>query len=77
MKILKKGYVGCCMRVLSKRDDFGFDWDQIKEAEVIAEGWVDLKSEPRLGKGSGIITNLQILTKGVRICKLYEKKLVY
>lgn len=49
------------------------DIEEIGEAEVIGEGWVDLKSKPKLGKGSGMITNFQLLTKGVKHCNLHSE----
>lgn len=73
----KKGYVGCCIRVIGKRskeDDITYDWGEIEEAKEIAEGWVDLRSELKLGKGSGVITNLMLLTLEVKSCKQYIDK---
>lgn len=72
----KKGYVGCCMRVLSNHitgEEYGYDWYKINSAKEVAEGWVDLKSRPKLGKGSGIISNLQILTLETKSCDLYKQ----
>jgi len=71
----KKGYVGCCLRVVGKRsreDDLTYDWEEINEAKEVAEGWVDLKSRVKLGKGSGIITNLMLLTQEVKSCNQYR-----
>jgi hypothetical protein len=64
---IMNGYVGCSLRVLGK------DWSQISEANEIAEGWVDLRSELTLGKGSGIICNLQLLTIGVTKCEEFQE----
>jgi hypothetical protein len=73
----KKGYVGCCLRVIGKRSHGGeltYDWGEIKEAKEIGEGWVDLKSEIKLGKGSGVITNFMLLTLEVKTCNQYSPK---
>lgn len=67
----KKGYIGCCLRVIGKRsknDDITCDYDEITQAKEVAVGWVDLKSTVKLGKGSGIITNLMLLTLEVKSC---------
>lgn len=68
----KKGYVGCCIRAL--HGSKVYDFTEINEADEIGEGWVDLKSQVKLGKGSGIITNMQLLTKGVKSCKQFDFK---
>lgn len=65
----KKGYVGCCIRVI----DGNLDYYEINEAKEIAEGWVDLKSNINLGKGSGIISNLQLLTLEVKSCRQFKQ----
>lgn len=67
----KKGYVGCCIRVLNNEQ---LDWTEINEAEEIGEGWVDLKSDVTLDKGSGVITNFQLLTLKVNSCDQYTEK---
>lgn len=67
----KNGYVGCCIRVLDRvkiGDEYFID------AEEVAEGWVDLKCFPKLGKGSGMITNFQILTLKTTKCPNYINK---
>ena len=71
----KKGYVGCCLRVIGKRsktDDDTYDWTEINEAKEVGEGWVDLRSKVKLGKGSGIITNLMLLTLEVKSCNQFD-----
>lgn len=70
---LRHGFVGCCLRVIDdiKHPD-GYDYREIEEAEEVAEGWVDLKTRPTFGEGSGIISNLQIITKGVKSCKQFK-----
>jgi len=71
----KKGWVGCCMRAMTNRmsgDGLGYDFHKINNAKEIGEGWVDLKSRVKIGKGSGVITNFQILTLGVESCELFE-----
>lgn len=71
---LKRGYVGCALRgITNMKHPDGYDHDEIEEAEIVAEGWVDLKTRPTLsGDGSGIISNLQIITKGVKSCKQFK-----
>lgn len=65
---IEKGYVGCCIRVLNLPNR---DFEEITDAEEIGEGWVDLKS--RIGRASsGMITNFQLLTKGVKSCNFYK-----
>lgn len=73
----KKGYVGCCLRVLpkySREIDDSFDWDEINEAKEVGEGWVDLRSRI-FGEQSGIISNCQLLTLEVTSCNKYTLKL--
>lgn len=68
----KKGYVGCCLRVMPKHngiDNITYDWDEITETKEVAEGWVDLRSKVKLGNGSGVITNLMLLTLETKKCK--------
>jgi hypothetical protein len=63
------GYVGCCLRVMGK------DWTEIIEGKEVAEGWVDLRASIDEIKGSGIITNLQLLTKQISACDSLTKKI--
>lgn len=73
----KKGYVGCCLRVIGKRGKDAidtFDHDVIDIAKEIGEGWVDLRSTVFREKGSGFITNFQLITLEVQKCRMYEKK---
>lgn len=74
--ITKKGYVGCTLRVLDKVPSNGrttFDWEEINKAKEIAEGWVDLRSRVKLGKGSGITTNKMLLTLEVESCNQHTE----
>lgn len=48
------------------------DWTEINEAKEVAEGWVDLRSDIKLGEGSGIITNLMLLTLEVKSCNQFK-----
>ena len=61
-----KGYVGCA-KFLEKQSH-GF----VTEGEELAEGWVDLKARV-FSKPSGVITNYQLLTLGIKKCKLFEQ----
>lgn len=63
---IKKGYVGCCLRTSN------YDYYEILEAKEVAEGWVDLRSKFKLGKGSGIITNNMLLTLEVKECRQFK-----
>lgn len=70
---VEKGYVGCAeysrrMRTESEKEDISF----VTEFEQLGEGWVDLKSHV-FGKSSGITTNFQLLTKGVKRCTEFEQ----
>lgn len=65
-ELTKQGYVGCTLNAK------GMGHGAITEAEVIAEGWVDLKSKIKLGRGSGVLTNLQLITKCVTDCREYS-----
>lgn len=62
------GFVGCAIRVKCCTEQVSED--DIIEINTLAEGWVDLRAVP-FGKSSGIITNLQIVTKGVSSCGAY------
>ncbi len=64
-QIMNQGYVGCAEFARKEHYDF------IIEAEELAEGWVDLKTRI-FGKKSGVITNLQLLTKEVKTCKEFQ-----
>ncbi len=65
-QIMNQGYVGCAEFARKEHYDF------IIEAEELAEGWVDLKSRFTLNRGSGITTNKQLLTVGVKKCKQFQ-----
>ena len=71
-ELTKQGYVGCCIKVINSIKKL--DHEEITEAEEVAEGWVDLKSKLKLGKGSGITTNLMLLTKKVKRCNQYNNE---
>ena len=64
------GFVGCAIRV--KYCTEPVSEDDIIGVNTLAEGWVDLRTVP-FGRPSGIITNLQIVTKGVSICDAYRE----
>lgn len=64
--LTEKGYVGCCLRVETPAKDH---WE-VTEGEEIGEGWVDLRSSV-FGKSSGMLTNLQLLTKGIKKCNSF------
>lgn len=63
-----KGYVGCAQAC--RKESYSF----ISTVEEIATTWVDLRSRPFSDKGSGIITNNQIVTLGVEECQYYYEK---
>lgn len=63
-----KGYVGCCIRCYDK------DHWEINNAKEIAEGWVDLRASIECEKGSGLITNYQLLTLEVTSCDSFMSK---
>jgi len=65
---LAKGWVGCAE--YAEKENFDF----IKEAKELGEGWVDLRS-PVFGSKSGVITNLQLLTLEVKECKAFSNKI--
>lgn len=68
----EKGYVGCAeyaRRCFKDSPSYSF----VTEGEEIAEGWVDLKSYI-FTKPSGISTNYQLLTRGIKKCKEFELK---
>lgn len=79
----EKGYVGCCAPLRMARrqpqiiggevrdEDEDVRYDFISIADEIATGWVDLRSMP-FGKSSGIITNVQLITLGVKKCSEYQ-----
>lgn len=76
-ELAKQGYVGCCMFVIQSRitkedDNEERDISFLLKAKEAAEGWVDLRSRPN-GKGSGIVTNFQLLTLEVEDCKEYQQ----
>jgi len=72
---LKKGYVGCCLRVIDKphTNYDTYDYDEINEGKEVGEGWVDLKSRP-FNKPSGVISNLQLITLEIKSCSKYESR---
>lgn len=61
------GYVGCVQ--YTRVENYHF----IGECEELGEGWVDLRASI-FGKGTGIITNLQLLTLKVKSCKAFVHK---
>jgi hypothetical protein len=63
---LNQGWVGCAQGCTNAKE-------LNPEAKEIAEGWVDLKTMP-FSEHSGIISNMQTLTKEVVYCSLYEDK---
>lgn len=69
-----KGYVGCAYFVSIEDHSDNRILSTIIEAEEVAEGWVDLRASV-FGEKSGIITNLQILTKNVKSCTKFEEKI--
>lgn len=80
-ELMEKGYTGCCLRLIG-RDDHeikSYDYDQILEAKEIAEGWVRTKVGIfKHNKNSneiahGLITNFQLITKGVTKCLKHTK----
>ena len=89
-KRMKQGYIGCTMLVWDTHRDITEDkcpicgrppetksesiFSYVGEAEVVAEGWVDLRCRPKLGKGAGVLTNYQLVTKGVRECSAYRSE---
>ena len=68
---IKKGFVGCSIRVQHKPNDDHLEIIHVKE---IGEGWVDLRSTVDRDKGSGVITNFQLMTLEVSKCNLYQQK---
>jgi len=64
-----EGYVGCCLRAL----DPPRDHHEIEVGEAVASGWVDLKSDIWNDKGSGMVTNEQLVTLGIKSCKAFIK----
>lgn len=64
-----KGYVGCCGRAFDYPHTF--DYDVILEGKEVAEGWVDLKSGI-FGKGSGVVTNYQMITFMIKLCNQFN-----
>lgn len=75
-KNTEKGYVGCCIKVMNS-GDFDFDDEvcpsEIEIAKEVGIGWVDLKSNVFSERGSGTITNFQVLTLEVKKCRLFVK----
>jgi hypothetical protein len=69
-----KGYVGCCLPI--KKEKAGFNVDReysfIESGEEVAEGWVDLRSKP-FGDGSGVSTNFQLITLGIKRCSEFKE----
>lgn len=68
---LIKGYVGCCAKLLDNGR-----WEEeipVTEGEELAEGWVDTRALPG-NRSSGVISNMQFLTKGIFKCKKYTKE---
>lgn len=71
-KNAEKGYVGCAEYTRRwKREDTSADF--VSEGHELAEGWVDLKAYI-FTKPSGISTNFQLLTKGIKVCQEFEQK---
>ena len=70
-----KGWVGCAGPIAKNyEDNQNFVYGVVVKDELsLGEGWVDLRSSPKLGKGSGIITNFQLLCKEVKSCKHFEE----
>ena len=68
-EIEQGGYVGCCMFVRNDNDSIDF----IEDAVEVAEGWVDLRARP-FSKGSGIISNLQLITLKVTKCHHFKQR---
>lgn len=73
---LEKGYVGCALRLVG-RGNGHYDCDEITDGEVIAEGWIYNKRRP-FDKDkhylSGVMTNYQLITKGINNCRQYEPR---
>lgn len=70
--VVEKGYVGCAeyaRRCFKDNPTYSF----VSEGEEIAEGWVDLKSYI-FEKSSGVSTNYQLLTRGIKQCTEFELK---
>lgn len=66
---IRKGYVGCCLLILSERNK----WTEVTDATEVGTGWVDLRSRCCVGIGSGIITNEQLVTLEVKSCNKFQK----
>jgi hypothetical protein len=68
-ELQNQGYVGCSWRVLEFKQQP--DMNEI-DADVVAEGWVDLGSRP-FTKSSGYLTNMMLITKGTVKCPIFKK----
>jgi hypothetical protein len=62
-----EGWVGCAEYARKEHCYF------VEKFKELGEGWVDLKASI-FGKRSGVITNLQLLTREVEECNSFELK---
>lgn len=73
---IEKGYVGCCMRLLtddgtSTGNSLNLDYHEITKAKIVGIGWI--RNSHIKGIGSGHLINGQIITREVSKCNCYQK----
>ena len=68
----QKGYVGCAEYTRRWKSD-NCNVDFVTVGDFLGEGWVDLRSYV-FGKPSGISTNFQLITRGIKVCQEFEQK---
>lgn len=75
-QLRNEGWHGCCIFVsLDKNIPGPVDPEVVINGiscEEAATGWVDLRARWDAEKGSGMMTNMQLLVKNVTKCKYYR-----